>query len=411
MTQSTSQTTNDVSSGDHSSSDVAGSPAAQSGTGSEHDRDAAFASRLERARRLVKDNQLEGLVFGSGVELEYFIGTPLLSHERLTALVITRDRAVLVAPGVERGEIEDSYVPRSEVTVDYWVDGQDPHDLVINVLTSSRPKTDEGETPSGTVGVGSTMTADHLLPLQDRGYRWILAGPVLRELLMRKDAYEIEQLTAAGQAIDRVHAAVPGLLRDGRTERDVARDIEKLILKEHQAVDFIIVGSGPNGANPHHDYSDRIISAGDVVVVDIGGTLNGYHSDCTRTYVVGEPTEKQQEIYDVLQQAQKEAVSAAKPGVSAAQIDAIARNVIAEAGYGDNFIHRTGHGIGLSTHEEPFIVTGNELLLEPGMAFSVEPGIYLEGEWGARIEDILIITDDGATSVNNQTHDLVRTEK
>ena len=147
------------------------------------------------------------------------------------------------------------------------------------------------------------------------------------------------------------------------------------------------------------------------MVVDIGGTLNGYHSDCTRTYVVGEPTEKQQEIYDVLQQAQKEAVSAAKPGVSAAQIDAIARNVIAEAGYGDNFIHRTGHGIGLSTHEEPFIVTGNELLLEPGMAFSVEPGIYLEGEWGARIEDILIITDDGATSVNNQTHDLVRTEK
>ena len=126
---------------------------------------------------------------------------------------------------------------------------------------------------------------------------------------------------------------------------------------------------------------------------------------------MGEPTEKQQEIYDVLQQAQKEAVSAAKPGVSAAQIDAIARNVITAAGYGDNFIHRTGHGIGLSTHEEPFIVTGNELVLEPGMAFSVEPGIYLEGEWGARIEDILIVTDDGATSVNNQTHDLVRTEK
>ncbi|WP_308568083.1 Xaa-Pro peptidase family protein [uncultured Corynebacterium sp.] len=353
MTQSTSQTTNDVSSGDNPSNDVSGSPAAQSGTNSEHDRDAAFASRLERARRLVKDNQLEGLVFGSGVELEYFIGTPLFSHERLTALVITHDRAVLVAPAVERGEIEDSYVPRSEVTVDYWVDGQDPHDSVIRVLTSSNPSNDEGDTPSGTVGVGSTMTADHLLPLQDRGYRWVLAGPVLRELLMRKDAYEIEQLTAAGQAIDRVHAAVPGLLGDGRTERDVARDIEQLILKEHQAVDFIIVGSGPNGANPHHEYSDRIISAGDVVVVDIGGTLNGYHSDCTRTYVVGEPTEKQQEIYDVLQQAQKEAVSAAKPGVSAAQIDAIARNVITAAGYGDNFIHRTGHGIGLSTHEEP----------------------------------------------------------
>lgn len=177
MTPSTSHTTNDVPSGGTSSSDVAGSPAAQSDTNAEHDRDAAFASRLERARRLVKDNQLDGLVFGSGVELEYFIGTPLFSHERLTALVITSDRAVLLAPAVERGEIEDSYVPRSEVTVDYWVDEQDPHDLVINVLTSNGPSKDEGETPSGTVGVGSTMTADHLLPLQDRGYRWILAGP------------------------------------------------------------------------------------------------------------------------------------------------------------------------------------------------------------------------------------------
>lgn len=373
-----------------------------------HGRDVAFSDRLRRARRLVKDNGLVGLVFGAGVELEYFIGTPLFSHERLTALVITEDRSVLITPAVERGEVEDSYVSRADMTVNYWIDGQNPYDLVVNVLRSAPTSMAEGNVLSGTVGVGSTVTSDHLLPLQDHGYRWILAGPVLRELFMRKDPYEIEQLTAAGHAIDRVHAAVPALLREGRTERQVAQDIKQLILQDHDAVDFIIVGSGPNGANPHHDYSDRVISSGDVVVVDIGGTLNGYHSDCTRTYVVGGPTEKQQEVYDVLHQAQEAAVSAARPGVSAAQIDAVARNIMTDAGYGDQFIHRTGHGIGLSTHEEPFIMKGNELILEPGMAFSIEPGIYFGGEWGARIEDILILTNNGAISVNNQPHGLVR---
>ena len=169
----------------------------------------------------------------------------------------------------------------------------------------------------------------------------------------------------------------------------------------------MIVGSGPNAASPHHEVSDRVLLEGDVVVVDIGGTMeSGYCSDCTRTYAIGEPPAEFAAYYGVLQQAQEAACQWARPGVSAESVDATARDIIADAGYGEWFIHRTGHGIGLETHEDPYIVSGNATPLAPGMAFSVEPGIY-PGPHGARIEDIVVCTDDGHERLNNAPRDLI----
>jgi Xaa-Pro aminopeptidase len=238
----------------------------------------------------------------------------------------------------------------------------------------------------------------------------VLAGPVLRELRMRKDAAEVAELRAAGAAIDRVHARMAEFLKPGRTEAQVGADIAAAIVDEgHTEAAFVIVGSGPNGASPHHDVSDRVIESGELVVIDIGGPLpSGYNSDCTRTYAVGgEPPAAVREAYAVLQDAQERAVRAVRPGVTAEQVDAAAREPITAAGLGERFVHRTGHGIGLDVHEEPYIVGGNTLPLEPGMAFSVEPGVYLDGEWGARIEDIVVVTEDGCERLNNRPRDLV----
>jgi Xaa-Pro dipeptidase len=233
---------------------------------------------------------------------------------------------------------------------------------------------------------------------------------VIRELRMRKDAAEVAQLRAAGAAIDRVHARMGEFLRAGRTEAEVGAAITAAIVEEgHTSAAFVIVGSGPNGASPHHDVSKRVIERGDVVVVDIGGPLpGGYFSDCTRTYAVGSaPSADVARTYAVLQDAQERAVAAVRPGSTAEAIDAAAREPITAAGFGAQFLHRTGHGIGLDVHEEPYIVGGNALTLEPGMAFSVEPGIYLDGSWGARIEDIVVVTESGYERLNTRPRELV----
>ena len=380
-----------------------------------------YSARLTRAAGLAADRGIGGLVFGTGPDLEYLIGSKVSSHERLTALVVpaaggaveaadeeanggAAARPVLVLPAVERGDLPASAVPDLDVDVVLWADGENPHRLVADALGMSAG----GGEP--VLGVGASLTADHLLPILElTGARAVLAGETLRELFMRKDAAEIEQLRDAGAAIDRVHARVPGMLRAGRTEADVAAELHDAILEEgHTAVDFIIVGSGPNGANPHHDFSDRTLDDGDVVVVDIGGTWGvGYHSDCTRTYVIGQAPERATVAWDVLRAAQEAAVAAVRPGVTAASIDAAARDAITAAGHGEEFIHRTGHGIGLSLHEEPFIMEGNDLVLEPGMAFSVEPGIYFEGDFGMRLEDIVVVTEDGCEPLNRGPHELV----
>jgi Xaa-Pro dipeptidase len=255
------------------------------------------------------------------------------------------------------------------------------------------------------------MPALHTIKLGNAiGGAQSLAGPIIRELRMRKDDAEIAALRKAGAAIDRVHARMGEFLRVGRTEREVAADIALAIVEEgHTVADFVIVGSGPNGASPHHRDSDRVIEAGEVVVIDIGGPVaEGYNSDSTRTYVMGEPAfDDVWDTYAVLQAAQQAAVDAVKPGVTCEEIDSVARSVIADAGFGEFFVHRTGHGIGLDGHEEPYIVAGNDAVLAPGMAFSLEPGFYLDGQYGARIEDIVVATETGLDVLNRTPRDLV----
>jgi Xaa-Pro aminopeptidase len=304
---------------------------------------------------------------------------------------------------LELASIKESAVTELGLGVQDWVDGDDPYQLVAAAL---------GGAPAGLlpIAVTDSMPALHLLPLADvLGVLPVLATDVLRELRMLKDSAEIDALRKAGAAIDRVHARVPAFLIPGRTEADVAADIAEAIVAEgHSDVAFVIVGSGPHGADPHHACSDRELRAGDIVVVDIGGAYEpGYHSDSTRTYSIGEPNPEVVQQYSVLQRAQRAAVDTVRPGVTAQQIDSAARDVLAEAGLGEYFVHRTGHGIGLSVHEEPYIVAGNDLPLAAGMAFSVEPGIYFPGRWGARIEDIVIVTEHGAVAVNNRPHELI----
>ncbi|ADK28824.1 M24 family metallopeptidase [Corynebacterium pseudotuberculosis] len=366
-----------------------------------------YSHRITRAAALARESGLSGLIIGAGAQLAYLTGSWISTHERLTALVIPSSGAqpTLIVPDVDRGDLRKSAIPSLDINILGWIDGQDPYAASVAAL---------GASPHAAVGIGEDLTANHLISIQNilgEQTTTVLATAVLAELFIAKDAEEIDQLRSAGRAIDKVHAQVPFLLQPGRTEAEVAEDLAVLIKKDHSKVDFVIVGSQANGANPHHDYSDRKLVPGDLVVVDIGGTYGaGYHSDCTRTYVVGGDLDlldvEARQMYTVLFRAQEEAVKSIKPGVTAASIDKVARDIISEAGYGNAFIHRTGHGIGLSTHEEPFIMKGNNLVLQPGMAFSVEPGIYLEDRFGARIEDIVVVTENGCERLNNQPRTL-----
>ena len=360
-----------------------------------------YAHRLAAAAASAGQAGLDGLVITPGYDLQYLIGTRAQTFERLTALVVPASGAepVVVLPRLELAALRQSAAADLNLDMRDWVDGEDPYTLVADALGGH-----------ARAGVTDSMPALHLLPLAGKlGAVPVLATPVLAGLRMIKDAAEVDALRAAGAAIDRVHARVPEFLRPGRTEAQIASDITEAIVAEgHSEATFVIVGSGPNGADPHHRHSDRVLQAGDVVVVDIGGPIEpGYHSDCTRTYSLGEPATDIAERYAVLQRAQAAAVAAVRPGVRAEQVDAAARDVLAAAGLGEFFVHRTGHGIGLSVHEEPYIVAGNELPLAEGMAFSVEPGIYFPGDWGARIEDIVIVTSAGASAVNARPHDLI----
>jgi Xaa-Pro aminopeptidase len=361
-----------------------------------------YARRLHEASNLASAAGLAGLIVTPGYDLRYLVGSRAETFERLTALVLPVGRAAtVVVPRLELASLKESAVPELGLTVRDWVDGENPYSLVVDALG--------GKAPIATA-VTDSMPALHLLPLAKLlGATPVLATEVLRQLRMIKDPSEIDALRKAGAAIDRVHALVSDFLVPGRTEADVAADISKAIVAEgHSNVAFVIVGSGPHGADPHHECSDRVLEKGDIVVVDIGGAYEpGYHSDSTRTYSLGEPDPQVAQQYSVLQRAQQAAVAAVRPGVTAEQVDAVARGVLAQAGLADVFVHRTGHGIGLSVHEEPYIVEGNRLPLRTGMAFSVEPGIYFAGRWGARIEDIVVVTSYGAEPVNHRPHELI----
>jgi Xaa-Pro aminopeptidase len=363
--------------------------------------------RVLAARQVAAETGVDLLVVTPGSDLRYLCGYSAHAMERLTALAVPRQgEPFLVVPRLEAPMVDASPAGGLGLEVLAWDETDDPFALLGRTATARL-----GAAPAR-VAVGDRTWALHALGVAGAlpGTALELASPVVDRLRMVKTPAEVAELAAAGAAIDRVHARMGEWLRVGRTEAEVGADIAAAILVEgHVSVDFTIVGSGPNGASPHHELSDRVVEDGDVVVVDIGGeTATGYRSDCTRTYAVGRaPGADVAEWYAVLQEAQRASTAAVRPGVTCEQVDAAARDVIAAAGWGEHFIHRTGHGIGLDTHEAPYIVAGNDLPLVPGMAFSVEPGIYLPGRCGARIEDIVVCTDDGVTALNEGPRELV----
>ncbi|HZW45665.1 MAG TPA: Xaa-Pro peptidase family protein [Dermatophilaceae bacterium] len=360
----------------------------------------SLGERMAGARRGLAQAGIDALLVTPGADLRYLTGYHALPLERLTCLVLpAKGGPRLVVPALEEPAAHASPISRLGVQIVPWQEAEDPVALVASLLGNA-----------STIALDDHMWAEKVLAFRAAipQAQQVLAGPVLRHLRMRKSTAEIQALRSAGAAIDRVHARMAQWLRIGRTEREVGRDIADAIITEgHERVDFVIVASGPNGASPHAEVTDRVLEAGDTVVVDIGGTTEaGYCSDETRTYCLGNPPTEVTDFYAVLLRAQLAACAHARPGVTAESVDAAARDVIAAAGYGEAFLHRTGHGIGLETHEEPYIVAGNSTVLEPGMAFSIEPGIYLAGRHGARIEDIVVVADDGIERLNLRPREL-----
>ncbi|MFC8915254.1 M24 family metallopeptidase [Streptomyces sp. NPDC057116] len=347
-----------------------------------------YRTRMARATEAAAAAGLAGLLVAPGPDLAHLTGyRPTADTERLTLLVLAPGHdPVLVVPALEAPDAERA-PGAAALTLRDWTDGTDPYAATAPLLD-----------PKGRFGVSDNAWAMHLLGLQkelpDSSYAALSdALPMLRAV---KDASELARLEAAGAAADEAYREILQVRFAGRKETEVAADLAALLLRfGHSQVDFTVVGSGPNGANPHHEAGDRTIEDGDMVVLDFGGLKHGYGSDTTRTVHVGEPTPEERRVHDVVREAQQAGFEAVAPGAACQDVDRAARAVITEAGYGEYFIHRTGHGIGVTTHEPPYMIEGEEQPLVPGMCFSIEPGIYLPGRFGVRIEDIVAVTADG----------------
>ncbi|MFD3562729.1 M24 family metallopeptidase [Streptomyces sp. NPDC058686] len=358
-----------------------------------------YKARMERAARSAADAGLAGVLVAPGPDMVWLTGyAPTANTERLTMLVLAPGQdPVLVVPTLEAPDAAKA-VGADALTLRDWTDGKDPYAVTAPLLDAS-----------GRFGISDNAWAMHLIGLQktlpDTSYASLTeALPMLRAV---KDAAELERLTAAGEAADATYEEIKKVPFAGRRESDVAGDLADLLRQfGHSQVDFTVVGSGPNGANPHHEAGERVIENGDMVVLDFGGLKHGYGSDTSRTVHVGEPTAEEQRVHDVVREAQAAGCAAVKPGAACQDVDRAARAVITEFGYGQYFIHRTGHGIGVTTHEPPYMIEGEEQPLVPGMCFSVEPGIYLPGRFGVRIEDIVTVTEDGGRRLNSTPRDM-----
>ena len=338
------------------------------------------------------------MLLSVGADLPYFCGYEAMPLERLTMLVVPRDAAAtLVVPRLEAPRVTE----RPEVfSVRPWDETEDPVAIVADLAG-----------PVATAAVGDQMWARFLVESIGAmpAVSWRRASQITAPIRSVKDAEEIARLRAAGAAVDRIAARLQSgeIALVGRTEAEVSAELGRQILDEgHDRVNFAIVAAGPNAASPHHEPSDRMIGAGEVVLCDFGGTMRGYCSDITRCVYTGEPPAEFGELYDVLFEAQAAGVAAATVGTAAQDVDRAARSVIAQAGYGDFFVHRTGHGIGTEAHEDPYIVEGNTESLASGNAFSVEPGIYVPDRFGARLEDIVAAATDGPDPLNRVDHRL-----
>ncbi|MGW0087108.1 aminopeptidase P family protein [Streptomyces sp. NPDC003393] len=362
-----------------------------------------YRARMARAAQAAAAAGLAGLLVAPGPDMVWLTGyTPTAVTERLTLLVLAPGRdPVLVVPTLEAPDAAGAEGAPA-LTLRDWTDGKDPYALTAELLDGS-----------GRFGISDNAWAMHLLGLQRTlpGTSYASLTEALPMLRAVKDPAELRLLAAAGAAADQAFEEIRKVRFAGRRESEVGADLAELLRRfGHSQVDFTIVGSGPNGANPHHEMGDRVIERGDMVVLDFGGLKDGYGSDTTRTVHVGEPTDEERRVHDIVREAQEAGFRAVRPGAACQEVDRAAREVIAEAGYGEYFIHRTGHGIGVTTHEPPYMIEGEEQPLVPGMCFSVEPGIYLPGRFGVRIEDIVTVTEDGGRRLNDTTREMVLVE-
>lgn len=358
-----------------------------------------YRNRIDRVRDAMSASGVDALMLSAGHDLPYLTGYEAMPLERLTMLVVDQHRLpTLLIPRLEVARVE----PLDGVfELQPWDETDDPVALAASLANGAR-----------TVAIGDQMWARFLVELlgQLPGVEYRRAVEVVGPLRMRKDDAEIAALAAAGAAVDRIAAQLQAgqIPLVGRTEAEVSADLSARIVAEgHDRVNFAIVAAGENAASPHHHAGARVIGEDEIVLCDFGGTMKGYCSDTTRCVVTGEIPAEIAEAYEVLHAAQRAAVAAATVGTACSQVDRAARRVIEDAGYGDYFVHRTGHGIGLEEHEDPYIVAGNDLALEHGHAFSVEPGIYIPGRWGMRLEDIVVATAAGPVSMNNSDHRLI----
>jgi Xaa-Pro aminopeptidase len=373
---------------------------------------ASYEDRLRRTQAAVDGADLGALLVGVGPELQWLIGYAAMPLERLTMLVVpARGRATLIVPRLEMSAaLAATGLAAGLVELETWLELEDPTAIVADLVR-----------PSGPAGAPRLLVTDglrsaFLLRLQaglPEG-RFAVASPLISPLRRIKDAAEIELLRRAAHAADRTVLGIAGGRLVGRTETDVAREVrERLVAEGHDEAVFWIVASGPGSASPHHEASERVIGAGEPIVIDIGGRIDGYHSDITRTvWVTGGdaakgPDDTFRTLYGLVQSAQAAGRAAVRPGIAPQALDRVARGIIEAGGYGAQFFHRLGHGIGLEGHEDPYLVEGNTEPLKVGDAFSVEPGIYLEGRYGARIEDIAVCAATGAETLNEATRDLL----
>jgi len=358
-----------------------------------------FAARMQRAATQAHDAGFTGVLVTPGPDLVYFTGySPIAITERITMLAIsTAHDPAMIVPILERPDAESS-AGAGAVSLTAWTDGDDSYAAASKLLD-----------PRGRYVISDSAWAMHLLGLQDRlpESSYVSMTDALPMLRAVKDDDELERLADAAAAVDASFEEIIHVQFAGRLETEVAADLAGLLRQHgHSQVDFTVVGSGPNGANPHHEAGSRRIEHGDMVVLDFGGLKNGYGSDTTRTVHVGEPTDEERKVFEIVRRAQQAGFEAVRPGVACQEVDRAARKVIADAGYGEYFIHRVGHGIGLTTHEPPYMVEGETRPIEPGMCFSIEPGIYLPDRFGVRIEDIVVATEDGGRRLNHTSHEM-----
>jgi Xaa-Pro aminopeptidase len=331
--------------------------------------------------------------------LRYLLGFSPLPDERACMLLISAAGSAMVMPSLNA---EQTASEAPEVELVRWSD----HEGADGAIAAALDRIGAGA--AATLAVDPEMRADHLLVLQRAvpGARTVNASGVISALRTVKDGSEIALLQRSADAADAAMLAGFDAIRAGLTEMQVYDVIAAMFAEHDSAVDFAIVGSGPNGAFPHHHTGTRVLEEGDAIVLDIGGIRDGYVSDMTRMAHIGEPSEKYLEVHGIVERAVQAAMEAAQPGASCGDVDDAARGVITAAGYGEYFVHRTGHGLGISTHEEPWIMAGNDTVLEVGNVHSIEPGIYLPGEFGVRLEDIVHITEDGCERFSSLPRDL-----